>query len=195
MKTGLFFGSFNPVHNGHLAIAEYFVEQTDLAQLWFVISPHNPFKNKDTLLPANHRMKMLEMAIEKETRFKICDIELRMPQPSYTIDTLNLLSKDYIDIELILLMGSDGLIDFDKWKDYQQIIEKYPRYIYPRSSLTDFDPSVNKNCTFFQNAPYIDISSSIIRQALKNGKDVGLYLPEKVFRYLKNNLPADYFKV
>jgi nicotinate-nucleotide adenylyltransferase len=193
MKTGLFFGSFNPVHIGHMSIAEYFLEHSDIGQLWFVISPHNPFKNKGTLLPDHLRLKMLELAIDKDIRFKICDIEFQMPQPSFTIDTLNLLSKKYPDDELVLLMGSDGLEEFDKWKDYEVIISKYQRYIYPRTAPPVFDASANKNCVFFKNAPYLDISSSTIRQLLKEGKDAGRYLPDKVYQFIRENLQGGLF--
>jgi nicotinate-nucleotide adenylyltransferase len=188
MKTGLFFGSFNPVHNGHMSVAKYFIENSDILQLWFVISPHNPLKNKESLLPGHLRLKMLELAINNDLRFKICDIEFQMPQPSFTIDTLRLLSEKYQDTELVILMGSDGLIDFDKWKDSEKISNKYQRYIYPRAATPDFDNTINKNCIFFKNAPYLDISSSSIRQALKEGKDASQYLPEKVFQFIQKQL-------
>jgi nicotinate-nucleotide adenylyltransferase len=194
MKTGLFFGSFNPVHNGHMSMAGYFVEHTDIEQLWFVISPHNPLKNKETLLPDHLRLKMLELAIDNDIRFKICDIEFQMPQPSYTINTLTCLSEKYPDHEFVLLMGSDGLIEFEKWKNYEQIIEKYPRYIYPRTSAADFDISKHENIIFLKDAPVINISSSNIRQALKEGKDAGIYLPEKVFQFIETEIKGEYFK-
>ena len=116
MKTGLFFGSFNPVHIGHMALANYFVEYTDLRQVWFVISPHNPLKRKESLLNDQLRLEMVEFAIGKDDRFSICDIEFRMPKPSYTIDTLTYLSEKHPKREFVLLMGSDGIDTFHKWK-------------------------------------------------------------------------------
>jgi len=194
MKTGLFFGSFNPVHNGHIAMANYFIEQTDIDQLWFVISPHNPLKNIKTLLPGHLRLKMLELAIEDDSRYKICDIEFHLPQPSYTIETLTFLSEKYPANKFVMFMGSDGLVDFNKWKNFEQIIKKYTRYIYPRTIDPDFDISIHKNSIFLKEAPVIDISSSKIRQALKEGKDVSQYLPVKVFHFIKKNFSDDNFK-
>jgi nicotinate-nucleotide adenylyltransferase len=194
MKTGLFFGSFNPVHNGHLAIAEYFIENTSLEQLWFVISPQNPLKDKSILLPAPLRLKMLELAISSDNRFKICDIEFQMPQPSYTTDTLKTLSEKYPLHEFVIIMGSDGLATFDKWKNYEQIVKKYHRFIYPRPFNTDSNSSDQLNCTFFNDAPMIDISSSKIRKALKDGKDAGIYVPDKVFQFIREELKSEFFR-
>lgn len=184
MKTGLFFGSFNPIHIGHMALANYFVEYTNLNQLWFVISPHNPLKNKESLLNDQLRLEMVELAIGKDARFNICDIEFRMPKPSFTIDTLTYLSEKHPKREFILLMGYDGLRTFHKWKNYEQIINQYHRYIYPRSNfdLTNF--TEHKNITLLKDAPQIEISSSFIRNALKNGKNIRYFLNEKVYEFL-----------
>jgi nicotinate-nucleotide adenylyltransferase len=182
MKVGLFFGSFNPVHIGHLVIANYMAEFTDLRQLWFVISPQNPLKTKTTLLEDHKRRTLLELAIHDDERFRICDIEFRMPKPSYTIDTLVYLKERYPRNEFVLIMGSDGLTTFHKWKNYNLIEDHYSRYIYPRPGFP-VDPAEHKNI-FVVDAPQMDISSTFIRKALKQKNDVRYFLPPKVYEYI-----------
>ena len=183
MKTGLYFGSFNPVHIGHLAIANYFVEYTDIEQIWFIISPHNPLKKKNTLLNDQFRYDILQMAIQDDNRFQVSDIEFRMPQPSYTIDTLTYLQEKNPGNEFILLMGSDGLSSFHKWKNHSVITEKYKRYIYPRPESENIDFTQHKNILVV-DAPLIQISSSFIREAFKSGKDIRHFLPHNVYEYI-----------
>lgn len=185
MKIGLFFGSFNPVHMGHMALADYFVEFTDLDRLWFVISPHNPLKKKESLLNDQLRLDMVEMAINGDNRFEICDIEFRMPKPSYTIDTLAYLTENHPAHQFILVMGDDGLVNFHKWKNYREIIERYPRIIYPRDVTQKTDYSQHQNIIVLNEAPMIGISSSFIRAALAAGKNVQHFLPEKVYSYIE----------
>ncbi|MBN2524001.1 MAG: nicotinate-nucleotide adenylyltransferase [Bacteroidales bacterium] len=187
MKTGLFFGSFNPIHIGHMALANYFTEYTDLNQVWFIISPHNPLKSKKSLLNDQFRLEMAELAIGNDERFAICDIEFRMPKPSYTIDTLTYLSEKHPKKEFILLMGSDSLETFHKWKNHEQIIHKYHRYIYPRNTNKNTDYSQHLNITFLKNAPRIEISSSFIRKALKEERDVRYFLSNKVYDFIIRN--------
>lgn len=184
MKTGLFFGSFNPIHIGHMALANYFVEYTDLQQVWFIISPHNPLKKKESLLNDQLRLELVELAIDKDERFHICDIEYRMPQPSYTIDTLTYLSEKYPKREFILLMGSDGLNSFHKWKNYELITKNYHRYIYPRNTEKSVDLFKHTNITVLEKAPKIEISSSFIRRALKERKNIRYFLNEKVYEFI-----------
>jgi nicotinate-nucleotide adenylyltransferase len=183
MRIGLFFGSFNPVHIGHLAIANYMVEFTDLQQLWFVISPHNPFKPKQTLLADHHRRTLMKIAVGEESRFCISDIEFSMPKPSYTIDTLTWLKEKYPSHTFVILMGSDGLPTFNKWKNYQLIEEAYQRYVYLRPGYP-VNPAEHKNIKVV-HAPLLEISSSFIREAISNGKDIRYFLPEKVYDYIK----------
>ena len=183
MKVGLYFGSFNPVHIGHLAIANYFTEFTDIDQLWFIISPQNPLKKKDTLLPDYQRFELLYRAVGNENKYRVSDIEFRMPRPSYTIDTLTFLHDKYPDFQFIIIMGSDGLTTFNKWKNYQQIVSDYPRYIYPRPGSEYIDTENHENIKLI-NAPLIEISSSFIRQAIKEGKDVKYFLPKDVYEYI-----------
>jgi nicotinate-nucleotide adenylyltransferase len=189
MKTGLFFGSFNPIHIGHLMLANYFVEFTDIKQLWFVISPHNPLKNKESLLADHLRLEMVELAIKDEDRFNICDIEFRMPKPSYTIDTLTYLTEKFPSREFVIIMGSDGLDSFKKWKNWEQIVSRYQRYVYPRESVNEIDYSLHANVFPAKDAPKIQVSSSFIRQSIRDGKNIKYFLPEKVFEFIdKMNL-------
>jgi nicotinate-nucleotide adenylyltransferase len=189
MKTGLFFGSFNPVHIGHLALANYMVENTDIDQLWFVISPHNPLKQKETLLADHLRLEMLELAVHDSRKYKVSNIEFHLPKPSFTIDTLTYLSEKYPGNQFVILMGIDGLETFHKWKNHTQIIENYARYIYPRITEKPIDAALHPNVIFLKNAPIIEISSSFIRKSIKEGKDMRYFLHEKVFDFIdKMNL-------
>ena len=183
-NIGLFFGSFNPVHTGHLIIANYMVEFTDLSQVWFVISPHNPFKEKKSLLPDYHRLALLNIAIEDNPRIKVTDIEFKLPKPSYTIDTLTYLHEKYPKKNFILIAGTDILPTFHKWKNYKQILEFYELYIYSRP---DYDAGKYKSHQKIKifNAPLMEISSSFIRKSIKEGKNMDYMLPEKVYEYIK----------
>ncbi len=183
MITGLYFGSFNPVHIGHMAIANYMVEFTEIQQLWFIISPQNPFKKKQTLLHNFSRYDLLEMAIGDDNRFRISDIEFRLPKPSYTIDTLTYLREQNPKKEFVLIMGSDNLQTFHKWKNYEYIAENYTRYIYPRPGSGNIDYHNHKNIKLV-NAPLIEISSSFIRDAIVKGKDTRHFLPGKVYDHI-----------
>ncbi len=184
MKVGLFFGSFNPVHIGHLALANYIVEYSNISQLWFVVSPHNPLKKKETLLMDQSRLELLEAAIENEDRFRISNIEFSMPKPSYTIDTLTYLSEKFPH-EFSLIMGADCIPTFHKWKNHEIIVEKYERIIYPRIIDNDgVDYSKLENAIVLENAPKIEISSSFIRTAIKEGKNMKYLLPPKVWEII-----------
>ena len=183
MKIGLFFGSFNPVHIGHMAIANYMIEFTNIDQLWFVISPHNPLKNKSTLLADQFRYDLLELAIDDDEHFKLCDIEFRMPKPSYTADTLAYLREQNPKHEFVLILGTDNLKSFGKWKNHEEITKHYERYVYPRHGDSDINWSEHKNCSLV-NAPMIEVSSSFIRKAIKEGKNINYFLPSKVYNHI-----------
>jgi len=185
MKIGLFFGSFNPIHIGHLAIANYIVEFTDLDKVWFVVSPHNPLKQKNTLLADHHRLEMVRLAVEDDNRFKASDIEFKLSQPSYTIDTLAYLREKYPDTNFAVIMGSDGLSSFEKWKNFRELINNYPRYVYPRPGT---NPELLKNIENGRvvNAPLMDISSTFVRESIANKKDLRYFLPEKVWQYISD---------
>jgi nicotinate-nucleotide adenylyltransferase len=183
-KTGLFFGSFNPIHNGHLMIASYMVEFAGLDQVWFVVSPHNPLKEKSSLLPDHHRLAMVNLAIEDDRRFKSSNIEFKLPKPSYTIDTLTYLAEKYPGKTFILILGSDNLPTLHKWKNWEALLSQYRLYIYPRpntiTSLFDNHPSLT-----MVDAPLITVSSSFIRKGIADGHDMRYFLPEKVWKYVE----------
>ncbi|MEN8250526.1 MAG: nicotinate (nicotinamide) nucleotide adenylyltransferase [Bacteroidota bacterium] len=183
-KTGLYFGSFNPVHIGHLAIANFIIEFTNLEQLWFVVSPHNPLKEKKSLLKDYHRLEMVRLAIEGDDRFRASDIEFKLPTPSYTIDTLAYLEEKYPDREFQLVMGADGLRTFHKWKHADLITQKYHRLIYPRPGIDPNLIAATPNATLVE-APLMEISSSFIRKAIKEGKDVLHLVPAKAYTYMR----------
>ncbi len=183
IKTGLFFGSFNPVHIGHLIVAAYMREFSDLQQVWFVISPHNPLKKKSTLLADHHRLMLVKTAIEDDPGFKACDIEFKMPQPSYTIDTLTYLDEKYPGHRFVLIAGSDILSTFHKWKNYRVLLDQYQIYIYNRPGYGPGNFAGHPSLRFF-DAPLMEISSSFIRQAVKDGKDIRYMLHPKVWQYI-----------
>ncbi len=182
-KIGLFFGSFNPVHIGHLVIANYFVEFTSIDELWFVISPQNPLKKKSTLLADFHRLYLLELAVKDSPIFKISDIEFKMPRPSYTIDTLTYLQEKYPTKNFTIIMGSDGLKSLHKWKNYETILKNYGVFVYPRQGETDIDIAQKKSIIFV-DGPKMEISSSFIRKAIKEGKDIRHFLTPEVYNYI-----------
>lgn len=184
MKTGLYFGSFNPIHIGHLAIANFMVEFTDLEQLWFVVSPQNPLKEKSSLLKDYHRLEMVRLAVEEDDRFRASDIEFKLPTPSFTIDTLAYLEEKHPGNEFQLLMGADGLRTFHKWKHADLIVRKYHRLIYPRPGETPDARRDLSNATLVE-APLMEISSSFIRRAIREGKDVRHLVPAKAYRYMR----------
>jgi len=182
-KTGLFFGSFNPIHLGHLMIASYMIEFTGINDVWFIISPHNPLKEKSTLLPDVNRLYMVNIAVEDEPGFKASNVEFHMPQPSYTIDTLTYLQEKYPTHDFTLLAGSDIFPTFHKWKNYEQLLSLYQFNIFPRP-FTKAHPYENHPSIAYVNAPLIEISSSFIRNGIRAGKNMQYFLPEKVWKYL-----------
>lgn len=188
MKTGLFFGSFNPVHIGHLAIANYMLEFTDMDELWMIVSPHNPFKTINSLASEYDRIKMVELAIGKNHRISASDIEFRLPKPSYTIDTLTYLGERNPTKEFVLIIGSDNLDSFHKWKNYEEILKQHELYVYPRYDQQPVtgDPSVINHPSVKRiAAPMVEISSTAIRQAIQDKKDVRYYVPPAVWEYMK----------
>jgi len=183
-KIGLYFGSFNPIHIGHLMIASYMIEFSDMKEVWFVVSPQNPLKEKSSLLGDYHRLAMVNVAVENDSRLKSCNIEFKLPQPSYTIDTLTYLKEKYPQKEFCLIMGSDNLENIYKWKNYEQIFEQYFIYAYPRPGFDGGRFKEHSKVNIVQ-APLLEISSTFIRSAIKAKKNVSYFLPENVYQYLQ----------
>lgn len=185
MKIGLYFGSFNPIHVGHLIIANHVAEFSDLDQVWFVVTPHNPFKKKATLLDNHQRLEMVYRATKDYPHLEPSNIEFNLPQPNYTVNTLAYLEEKYSNHEFSLIMGEDNLKGFHKWKNYEVILERHHIYVYPRISEnkteTQFDGHEKIHIV---NAPVMQISSTFIRKAIAAGKNVRPMLPEHVWEYL-----------
>ena len=185
MKIGLYFGSFNPIHIGHLVIANYMAEHSDLDQVWFVVTPHNPFKTKNTLLDNYQRLEMVYRATKEYTKLKPSDIEFNLPQPNYTINTLVHLQEKYPTHEFCLIMGEDNLKGFHKWKNYELILENHHIYVYPRISEEHIETQFDKHKKIHHiDAPIMEVSSTYIRNAIKEGKNVQPMLPQHVWEYL-----------
>jgi nicotinate-nucleotide adenylyltransferase len=189
-KVGLFFGSFNPIHIGHLGIAGYMTEYAGLEQVWFVVSPHNPLKKKETLLADHQRLHLVNLAIGDNDRLKASDIEFKLPVPSYTIDTLAYLNEKYPKNEFVLIMGEDNLYTLHKWKNVDKLINKCSIYIYPRPGSVkpaslQLDQILSAAEIHKINAPLMDISGTFIREGIKNGKDMSYFLPQAVWNYIK----------
>jgi nicotinate-nucleotide adenylyltransferase len=184
-KVGLYFGSFNPIHIGHLVIANHFAEFTDLEEVWFVVTPHNPHKKKKTLLDDLHRYRMVEIAIEDYPKLKASKIEFGLPQPNYTVDTLIHLVEKYPDCDFNLIMGEDNLQSFHKWKNYEVILENHNIYVYPRVNIDKKALKIKESVKYFQiNAPIMEISSTFIRDSIKSTKNIKPLLPYNVWKYL-----------
>jgi nicotinate-nucleotide adenylyltransferase len=185
MKIGLYFGTFNPVHIGHLIIANYMIENSDLDEIWMVVTPHNPFKKKSSLLDNHHRFELVYKATESYPKIKPSDVEFKLPQPNYTAHTLVHISDKHKDKEFCLIMGEDNLKSLHKWKNYETLLEHYHIYVYPRVSdgkiATQFD--TNKKIHKI-DAPIVQISSTMIRNGIKEGKNVQPMLPKEVWNYI-----------
>ncbi|REJ80881.1 MAG: nicotinate-nucleotide adenylyltransferase [Bacteroidetes bacterium] len=183
MKIGLFFGSFNPVHNGHMVIGSYMAEFTDLDQVWFVVSPHNPHKLKQTLLQDHHRLALLKAAIGDNRKLKASDIEFKLPKPSYTVHTLAYLKEKFPSHQFALILGSDNLATFHKWKNYEQILEWHELYVYPRRNESESELASHPKVKMIE-APLMELSSTFIRNAIREKKDVRYMLPQNVWEYI-----------
>jgi nicotinate-nucleotide adenylyltransferase len=179
MRIGLFFGSFNPIHSGHLLIANYMVDFTDMDKIWFVISPQNPFKVNDDLLDEKQRLNLLKLAIEDDKRFEACDIEFSLERPSYTIHTLNHLSNLYPEHTFVPIIGGDNLQSFHKWKDYEKILDKHELYVYRRAGFHENPLLANHPKIKLFDVPLLNISSTYIREILHASKSIHYLVPEK----------------
>ena len=190
MKVGLFFGSFNPIHVGHLILADFFAENTDLDQIWLIVSPQNPHKEKKTLLKDYHRLELVRIAIEGNDKLRASDVEFKLPIPSYTIKTLTYLKEKYPDYEFSLLMGEDNLKTLHKWFNYEEILNRFKIYVYPRIDSNVKEERGNENIiehpnvNVFKDVPMMKISASYIRKAIKEGKSVRYLLTYPVLKYI-----------
>lgn len=190
IETGLFFGSFNPVHIGHMAIANYIAEYSSLKEIWFVVSPHNPLKAKESLLKDRDRLYMTELAIGEDSRFRVSDVEFTLPQPSYTVDTLAWLAEKYPARSFTLIMGEDNLTTLHKWKNVEVLVKQCPIIVYPRlypgsRSNKRLQEVLSMASVKEIDAPVMDISGTFIRSAIKEGKDVSWFVPAPTWRYIR----------
>lgn len=185
-KIGLFFGSFNPVHIGHLILANYILENSDMEELWFVVSPQNPFKDKKSLLSDHNRLDMVQAAVKNYPKMRASNVEFSLPKPSYTIDTLTYLHEKYPDVSFALIMGEDNLKGLKKWKNSETLVNNHQIIIYPRVLNADekrTETLEHENISKI-DAPIIELSATKIREMLKEGKNVRPMLPPEVFDYL-----------
>jgi len=185
MKIGLYFGSFNPVHIGHLIIANHVINNTDLQQVWLVVSPHNPLKQSATLLNEYHRLHLVQSSIEGESRLKASNIEFHLPKPSYTVDTLAYLKEKYPQHVFAVIMGSDSFCNLTRWKNYEIIIKNHPLYIYERQGFK-INNEINADIKVLE-APLLQISSTRIRELVKQGKSIRYMVPDIVKEEIERN--------
>ena len=184
-NIGLYFGTFNPVHIGHLIIANHMVENSDLDEIWMVVTPHNPFKKKSSLLDNHHRLEMVYLATKEYPKIKPSDIEFNLPQPNYTINTLAHISEKHPDHHFNLIMGEDNLKSFHKWRNFEAILEDYNIYVYPRISEGIVENQFKENTKIKRvTAPIVQISSTMIRNGVKNQKNIQPLLSANVWQYI-----------
>ncbi len=185
-SIGLFFGSFNPIHIGHLALANYMLAFEKLDEIWFVVSPQNPFKKANDLLSAEHRIEMVRCATQNQTNYRVEDIELSLPVPSYTIDTLKALKTKHPQHQFSIIMGADNILRLEKWKAAEEIIQHHQLFVYPRLGYTVDESQLPPNCQLTQ-APLIELASTDIRSWIKAGKKVPFIVPAGVFEYIQQH--------
>jgi len=185
MKIGLLFGSFNPVHVGHLIIANYMANYTTLDKVWLVVSPQNPLKKYGDLINTYDRLEMCKLATDNSKNIQVSDVELKLPQPSYTIDTLTHLKEKYPQHEFALIMGSDNLVSLPKWKNYKLILRDYQIYVYPRPGYENTDLATHPSVTITMT-PLMELSATFIRQSLKDKKNVQYFVPDVVLDFIES---------
>ena len=185
MKVGLYFGTFNPIHVGHIIIANHLVEYSDLDEIWMAVTPHNPHKKKSSLLANHHRFELVYLALQKYTKIKPSDIEFKLPQPNYTVNTLAHINEKYPQHEFSLIMGEDNLKSFHKWKNSDIILENHTIYCYPRISNGEIKSKFENHPKIHKiDAPIIEISATLIRQGIKNNKNVVPMLSVETWKYI-----------
>jgi len=185
MKIGLYFGTFNPIHVGHLIIANYLAENSDLDKVWFIVTPHSPFKKKSTLLDNRQRYNMVYEATKDYQKLEPSDIEFNLPQPNYTINTLTYLQEKYPNYDFALIMGEDNLKSLHKWKNYELILQNHHIEVYPRISKGRLEHRFEGHEKInIVDAPIMELSSTLIRKSIKEGKNIRPMLPEYVWKYI-----------
>ena len=185
MKIGLFFGSFNPIHNGHLIIANHILNETALNKIWFIVSPQNPFKESDHLLNETERLYLATKAVENDSRITVSDIEFQLPKPSYTVTTLARLKEKYPEHKFFIVMGSDSFQSLEKWKNYEIIVQNYPLIIYKRPA---YEINNNHGAQIeIMDAPLLEISATYIRELVRRKKSIKYLVPETIEREVQNN--------
>ncbi len=189
MEIGLYFGSFNPIHVGHLIIGSFIANNTDIEQVWLVVTPQNPFKASKSLLNEYHRLHLVQLAVEDDPFLKSSDIEFKLPRPSYTIDTLTYLLEKYPQHKFSIIIGSDSYRNFHKWKNGDIIKRDFPIYIYQRPGF--LVPPNEQNSIIFLRAPLLEISATAIRETIKEGKSIRYLVPDLVLKEIERN---NYYK-
>jgi len=184
VNIGIFSGSFNPIHIGHLVLANYIVEFTNIDKIWFVVSPQNPLKSQNSLSDENIRLEMVQLALHDYPKLKASDFEFSLPRPSYTISTLDALKKVYPEHNFTLVIGADNWSTFENWKEHDVILEKYPIMVYPRLDYRISIPNKLKAKVEALDSPIIEVSSTFIRKSISEGKDVRAFLPDNVYDYI-----------
>lgn len=187
MNIGLYFGSFNPIHTGHLIIANHIIENSGLDKIWFVLSPHNPLKDSHSLLNEYDRLHLVEIAIKDNPKFRASNVEFHLPKPSYTIDTLTHLQEKFPLERFTVIMGSDSFQNLPRWKNYTQILKNHAIIVYQRPGFVVNPLDVQQKNILFLNAPLLDISATYLREQIKGQKSIKYLVPDSVLEYIKEN--------
>lgn len=185
MKIGLLFGSFNPIHIGHLIIANYMANHTALDKVWLVVSPQNPLKKYGDLINTYDRLEMAKLATDNSTNIAVSDVELKLPQPSYTIDTLTHLKEKYPEHEFALIMGSDNLVTLHKWKNYRLILRDYEIFVYPRPGYENAELASHPSVTITMT-PQMELSATFIRKSIAEKKNIQYFVPDPVLKFIES---------
>lgn len=187
MKIGILGGSFNPIHIGHAILANYILQYSDIEQVWLMVSPHNPLKEKSEYIADSHRIAMAQIVTNRVDNIITSEFEFSLSAPSYTINTLDKLSEKFPEHQFHIIIGTDNLLMLNRWRDYQRIVNEYGVIVYPRRGYNPADNNIIGNIEFINSAPLIEVSSTMIRDGIKTGKDMNFFLPDEVYNYIQTN--------